>query len=71
MQRFPWANFTEAKFNPYRMRDVFAVSFIVGGQELVINQYVEDIYGLVHQILKHTDMKKIDPEVINRANTFR
>lgn len=71
VQRFPWANFTEAKFNPYRMRDVFAVSFIVGGQELVINQYVEDIYGLVHQILKHTDMKKIDPEVINRANTFR
>lgn len=53
------------------MRDVFAVSFVVGGQELVINQYVEDIYELVHQILKHTDMKKIDPEVINRANTLR
>ena len=71
VQRFPWANFTEAKFDQYRLRDIFAVSFMVGGTELTINQYVDDIYELVHQILQHTDMKKIDPEVINRANNLR
>lgn len=70
-RKYPWANFTEAKFNPYRMRDVFAVSFVVGGMELPLNQYVDNIYELVYQILQHTDMKTIDPEVTRRANDLR
>lgn len=70
-RKYPWANFTEAKFNPYRMRDIFAVTFVVAGTELPLNQYVDNIYELVYQILEHTDMKKIDPEVINRARDLR
>jgi len=72
LQRFPYTSFQKVEFNGFRYRDILPVIFYIDGKKLTLNQYVDDIYELTHQILIRLDPSvPVDPKLIERVDIFR
>ena len=71
-RRYPWANFTSVNYEKFRMRDIMPVSFTIAGENLMLNQYVDDIYDLTYYIIKNLDPSvPVDEEITKRVNMMR
>ena len=65
-ERYPWTSFTAAYLDKRRKRDPLPVVFEAAGRTLYINQYVDGIYSLTTDILRHVGASaSVDPELIS------
>ena len=52
-KKFLWSSFQEADVKNFNAFDYYPVFFIVDGQKLELNQYIENLPDLGREILKH------------------
>ena len=69
--RFPWKNFTEVGYDKFKMREICPVYFTIAGEKLTLNQYVDDIYDLVYQIVEKVPQAEVDPEVMRLVKAMK
>lgn len=69
--RFPWKNFTEIGYDKFKMRSICPVYFIIAGEKLTLNQYVEDIFELIDQIIKKTPQAEVDPKITQMVKAMK
>ena len=72
LHRFPYTSFEKVEFDGFRYRSQLPVIFYIDGKQLTLNQYVDDIFELAHQILVRLDPAiPVDPKLIERIEVFR
>ena len=66
LERYPWASFTAAYLDKKRKKDPLPMVLEAAGRVIYLNQYVDGIYSLGSDILRHIGASAvIDPELVD------